>query len=62
MEGAPRLWTRDARLLYHAGMIYKVLDDRAAAAKCPKAALAVNPQFDVLQAGVAGHALRAINA
>jgi tetratricopeptide (TPR) repeat protein len=62
MDEALRLGTRDARLLYHAGMIYKALDDRGRAAKYLKAALAVNPQFDVLQAEAARQALRAVNA
>lgn len=62
IDEALRLGTRDARLLYHAGMIYKALDDRETAAKYLKEALAINPSFDVLQAEVARLALRAINA
>ncbi|HWT01716.1 MAG TPA: tetratricopeptide repeat protein [Pyrinomonadaceae bacterium] len=62
IDEALRLGTRDARLLYHAGMIYRALDDRGRAAKYLKAALDINPQFDVLQAEAAKRALRDINA
>ena len=61
MDEALRLGTRDPRLLYHAGMIYKALGDRPAAAKFLTEALAINPSFDVLQAEVARLALRSIN-
>jgi tetratricopeptide (TPR) repeat protein len=50
---AMRLGTRDARIYYHAGMIYQALGDRARAAKYLKLALDLNPSFDVLQSGVA---------
>ncbi|HJU55773.1 MAG TPA: tetratricopeptide repeat protein [Pyrinomonadaceae bacterium] len=62
IDEALRLGTRDPRLLYHAGMIYKALDDHGRAAQYLKAALAINPSFDVLQAEVARQTLRAINA
>lgn len=61
IDEALRLGTRDPRLLYHAGMIYKALGDRAAAAKFLTAALAIDPSFDVLQAEVARLALRSID-
>lgn len=58
---AMRLKTPDPRILYHAGMIHKALGDRAAAVKNLKAALKINPVFDVLQADIAKQALRSIN-
>lgn len=59
MSEALRLGTRDARLLYHAGMISHALGEKALAAKQLRAALAINPSFDVLQADVARRALDA---
>lgn len=57
MDEALRLGTRDARLLYHAGMIAHALGDRDRAAKLLKESLAINPAFDVLQADVARRTL-----
>jgi tetratricopeptide (TPR) repeat protein len=62
MDEALRLGTRDARLLYHAGMIGNALGDRQAAAKSLKAALAINAALDVLQADVARRTLAGIKA
>ena len=62
IDEALRLGTRDPRLLYHAGMIYKALGERQTAAKYLKGALAINPSFDVLQADVAKQALNSLNA
>lgn len=62
IDEAMRLGTRDARILYHAGMIYKGLNDPRAAAKYLKLALAINPSFDVLQADVAKQTLRNLSA
>ncbi len=59
IDEALRLGTRDARLLFHAGMIYKALGDHAAAAKYLKTTLSINPSFDVLQAEVARQTLLA---
>ncbi len=53
IEQAMRLGTRDARILYHAGMIYDALDDRQRAVKYLKLALAADFSFDVLQADAA---------
>jgi len=53
IEQAKRLGTRDARIFYHAGMIYDALGDRVNAAKYLKLALNTDRSFDVLQAGVA---------
>ncbi|MBA3357183.1 MAG: tetratricopeptide repeat protein [Pyrinomonadaceae bacterium] len=61
-DEALRLGTRDARLLYHAGMIAHALGEYAAAAKHLRAALAINPSFDVLQVEVARRTLSARSA
>jgi tetratricopeptide (TPR) repeat protein len=58
IEEARRLNTHDARIYYHAGMIYHGLNDRAQAAKYLKMALALNPTFDVLQADIARETLK----
>lgn len=60
MDEALRLGTRDARLFYHAGMIYNGIGDRRSAGKYLKLALALNPSFDVRQAEVAKRTLRTI--
>jgi tetratricopeptide (TPR) repeat protein len=52
-EQAMRLGTRDARILYHAGMIYDALNDRQRAVKYLKLALDADFSFDVLQADAA---------
>lgn len=57
MTAALRLGTLDPRLLYHAGMIARARGQRAAATKYLRAALALCPQFDPLQASAARHAL-----
>ena len=54
---ALRLGTRDARLYYHAGMIYKELGDRGATVHYLQLALDTNATFDLLQADVAKSAL-----
>lgn len=58
---ALRLGTRDAKIYYHAGMIYQALGERAKAVKYLKLALAISPAFDVLQAERARQALAALN-
>ncbi len=55
---ALRLGTHDARIYYHAGMIYQGLGDTASAGKYLKMALATNPAFDVLQAENANKMLK----
>jgi tetratricopeptide (TPR) repeat protein len=60
IEEALRLKTRDARIYYHAGMIYHGLNDRAQAAKYLKMALDLNSSFDVLQADVARQTLKTL--
>ena len=47
---ALRLGTRDARLFYHAGMIALAARDKAAARSYLERALALSPQFDLMQA------------
>lgn len=61
IDEALRLGTRDARMLYHAGLIYKESGDRQKAANYLKLALAINASFDILQADTAQRALNAIN-
>ena len=60
MTDALRLGTKDARLLFHAGMIHQALDDREPARRALQEALRLNPHFDLLQAEVAARALKEI--
>jgi len=62
VEEALRLGTRDARIFYHAGMIYDGLGDHRSATKYLKLAFAINPTFDVLQADKARQTLRVNNS
>jgi tetratricopeptide (TPR) repeat protein len=50
IKDALKLGTRDAKLFYHAGMIAKAAGDLDTARNDLKRALALNPQFDPLQA------------
>jgi tetratricopeptide (TPR) repeat protein len=59
---ALRLNTRDPRLLYHAGMISLATGDNQKGAEYLKQALAVNPSFDILQAGVAREKLNSLKS
>lgn len=52
------LKTKDARFLYHAGMIEKGLGKNREAARLLKAALELDPKFDLLQAAEAQKALK----
>lgn len=61
IDEARRIGTQDARIYYHAGMIYQGLNDPAQATKYFKLALALNPSFDVLQADVARQTLKTLN-
>jgi tetratricopeptide (TPR) repeat protein len=54
---ALRLGTRDALIHYHAGIIYDKLGKRRDAEKHLRAALEINPTFDLLQAEVARQAI-----
>lgn len=62
IQQALRLGTRDARLFYHAGMIARAGGAKAAARAYLQRALALNPQFDPLQATVARRTLQALAA
>ena len=57
IKEALRLGTRDARLFYHAGMIAQAAGDRGGAREYLKQALALNPQFDPMQATIAKRVL-----
>jgi tetratricopeptide (TPR) repeat protein len=64
IDEALRLGTRDARISYHAGLIYAATGDRAGAARHMKRALSVRTSFDnsaasfsVLQSDAAKRAL-----
>ena len=61
IDEALRLGTRDAKINYHAGMIYQALGDARRAARHLKLALETNPSFDVLQAEAARRALDSLN-
>lgn len=54
---ALRLGTREARLLYHAGMIARAAGERTAAREYLQQALSLSPQFDPWHAAVARRAL-----
>jgi tetratricopeptide (TPR) repeat protein len=54
---ALRLDTKDARLSFHAGMVYRALGDGDRARSHLERALAINPHFHLLQAEVARRAL-----
>ena len=62
IDEATRLGTRDARILYHAGLIYNELGERQKAAKYLKLALEMNTLFDLLQVDTAHRVLNTINA
>ncbi|MDI1241305.1 MAG: tetratricopeptide repeat protein [bacterium] len=57
---ALRINTKDAVLLYHAGMIEKALGNSVEASRLLQAALDLNPAFDLVQAPVAKAALRGL--
>jgi tetratricopeptide (TPR) repeat protein len=55
---ALRLGTKDARLLFHAGMIHRAAGDAEKARTYLQRALEINPHFHLLQAEVAQRTLR----
>jgi tetratricopeptide (TPR) repeat protein len=57
MGDALQLGTRDARLLFHAGMIYRAAGDTDRARDYLGQALALNPRFHPLQAETAARTL-----
>jgi tetratricopeptide (TPR) repeat protein len=60
MAEALRLGTKDARLLFHAGMIHHAAGDADQAREYLQRALATNPHFHVLQSDLAERTLRAL--
>jgi tetratricopeptide (TPR) repeat protein len=61
IKQALRLRTRDARINYHAGLIYRSLNRRAEAAKHLKLACAMNASFDLKQVETAKRLLDELN-
>jgi tetratricopeptide (TPR) repeat protein len=57
---AMRLKTKDAKIIYHAGMIELAIGNKKAAAKLLKNALKLNPGFDLIQSRVAKVTLAAL--
>ena len=62
MKEALRTATRDARLLYHSGMIANALGERRDAAKDLRLALKLNPVFNLHQATIARNTLESLFA
>lgn len=62
IQEALRLGTRDAKMDYHAGMIARAAGDMASARAYLQSALALNPQFDPLQAPIARRTLASLSA
>lgn len=60
IKEALRLDTKDAKLLYHAGMIARAAGDTTAARDYLTRALTLNPHFDLLQAARAREVLHAL--
>ncbi len=59
---ALRLGTRDAKILYHSGMIARAAGDLSAARDALTRALELNPQFDPLQSTIARRVLVELRA
>ncbi|MCA1600168.1 MAG: tetratricopeptide repeat protein [Acidobacteria bacterium] len=60
IDEALRLGTRDARISYHAGVIYNAVGERRKAAHYLQLALDIDPSFDVLHADAARQTLSTI--
>ena len=60
MTEALRLGTKDARLAFHAGMIYRAVGDAERAREYLERALQINPHFHILQADIAERAVKEI--
>ena len=60
INNALRLGTKDAKLFYHAGMIYHRLGDKPKAQKYLRRALETNPHFHVLFADEAARTLKSL--
>jgi tetratricopeptide (TPR) repeat protein len=61
IEEALKLGTKDAKLYFHAGMIYRNLGDKEKAREFLQRALAINPYFHVIHADIARRALAQLN-
>jgi tetratricopeptide (TPR) repeat protein len=61
IDAAMRLKTKDARILYHAGMIEKDSGNRKEAKRLLETALKLNPSFDLLQAETARKVLQELS-
>ena len=57
IKEAMRLKTKDAKIIYHAGMIELANGNKQISAKLLKEALKINPSFDLIQSSVAKEAL-----
>jgi tetratricopeptide (TPR) repeat protein len=62
MNQAMKLGTRDARLYYHAGMIWLALGDEAQARTHLEEALAINPYFSIVYAAQARETLQTLQS
>ena len=62
MREALKLGTPDARLFFHAGMIFRAAGDTGRAREALRRALALNAQFHVLQAELAARTLAELEA
>lgn len=62
MTQAMKLDTRDARLYYHAGMIWLAVGDEAQARTHLEEALAINPYFSIVFAGQARETLQTLQS
>jgi tetratricopeptide (TPR) repeat protein len=62
IQEALKLGTKDARLLFHAGMIYHRLGETEKAKEFLSRALATNPRFHILNADVARRTLKQMEA
>lgn len=60
MAEALRLGTKDARLLFHAGLIHHAVGNHEAARRALQEALGLNPHFHLLQVEIAERALKEI--
>ena len=60
IERAMKWKTRDASILFHAGMIYQKSGDLPRARQLLSRALDLNPNFDPVESGVAAEALRSM--
>jgi tetratricopeptide (TPR) repeat protein len=62
INNALRLGTKDAKLFYHAGMIYRFLGEKEKAQEHLRRALSINPYFHIFFADNATHALEELES